>query len=68
MLTDVQKELLNFITESAREAITKARTATGPAAVELRREAEELMAIRANMLGRFWTLQDEGQLELPLAA
>ncbi|MCB2107509.1 MAG: hypothetical protein KDE14_07405 [Rhodobacteraceae bacterium] len=67
MLTTEQKELLNFLTESAKEAVANARRLGGAAAHAYLQEAEELMTIRASMLGRFWADQDDSnQLEFDL--
>ncbi|MDX2222910.1 MAG: hypothetical protein SFV21_09190 [Rhodospirillaceae bacterium] len=67
MLTTEQNELLNFLTETAQDAVMRARDARGAAAQALIAEAEELMTLRGKLTRRLW--QDAStQLELPLAA
>lgn len=65
MLTRDQKDLLDFLAESANELATKAHWARGGTALELRKEAEELMAIRSKVLNRHWDAARTNQFEFP---
>ena len=65
MLTRDQKDLLVFLAESANDVATKAHWALGADAIELRKEAEELMAIRSKVLNRHWEAARANQFEFP---
>ena len=66
MLTRDQKDLMVFLAESANDLATQAHWSKGPDALELRKEAEELMAIRGKILNRHWEAARVNQFELPL--
>jgi len=55
--------LLNFLADETHAALIRAQNAGTPAMSTLLNEAEELMAIRLNILRR---QDNEAQLELPL--
>ena len=57
---NTQKGLLAYLADAAHELATAARTTTGNHSAALMAEAEELMAIRSNIIHR------GAQLELPL--
>jgi hypothetical protein len=65
MLTRDQKDLLLFLAESANDLATQAHWSMGPDAIEMRKEAEELMAIRGKILNRHWDAARVNQFELP---
>jgi hypothetical protein len=67
MLTTDQKDLLVFLAESATELATKAHWAKGSEGADLRKEAEELMSIRAKLLNRHWDSARTNQFEFPFA-
>jgi len=66
MLTRDQKDLMVFLAESANDLASKAHWTKGPEALDLRKEAEELMAIRGKILNRQWDAARINQFELPL--
>ncbi|MBL8644672.1 MAG: hypothetical protein JNK21_12120 [Rhodospirillaceae bacterium] len=57
--------MLAFLAESALELATQAHSTSGRALDALLNEAEELMAIRANLMNRHWTAANANQYELP---
>ena len=65
MLTHDQKDLLVFLADSANELATQAHWSKGAKGVDLRNEAEELMAIRAKLLNRHWDSARTNQFEFP---
>jgi len=66
MFTPEQKELLAFLAESALDLATQAHRTSGRKLNDLLNEAEELMAIRANLMNHHWTTANANQFELPL--
>jgi len=67
MLSESQKDLLAFLAESANELAAKAHWASASDSRQLIAEAEELMAIRTNILNRHWEAAKANQFELPFA-
>lgn len=65
MFTGEQKDLLAFLAESALDLATQAHSKSGRELNALLNEAEELMAIRANLMNRHWTTANANQFELP---
>lgn len=59
-------DLVRFLGDSAQELTMSAALAAPQAAKRLIGEAEELMALRANLLQRIWQDELNAQMPLPL--
>lgn len=60
-------DLIRFLGESAQELSMSAALAAPAAAKRLIDEAEELMALRTNLLQRIWQDELNAQMPLPLS-
>ena len=58
--------LIRFLSESAQELSIRGVMTSPKMAKELATEAEELMALRTNLLKRVWTDELNAQMPLPL--
>ncbi len=65
MLTRDQKDLLVFLADTANEVTAKSHWASSSDGLDLRKEAEELMSIRAKLLNRHWETARANQFEFP---
>lgn len=59
-------DLVRFMGDSAQELTMSAALAAPEVAQRLIEEAEELMALRANLLQRIWQDELDAQMPLPL--
>lgn len=66
MLKNDMKDLVRFMGDSAQELTMRAAMATPEVAQRLIEEAEELMALRSNLLQRIWQEELDAQMPLPL--
>ncbi len=63
----VSKDLIRFLGESAQELSMRATLAPRSVSQDLIAEAEELLALRSNLLQRLWDAELSTQLPLPLS-
>jgi hypothetical protein len=63
----MSQDLVRFLTETAHETAARARTAPATLRAALTAEVEELMTLRARILGRRQAAEHANQLQLPLA-
>lgn len=61
------QDLVKFMGDSAQELTLKATLSAPEAAKRLISEAEELMALRSNILQRMWQDELDAQMPLPLS-
>jgi hypothetical protein len=66
MFSPTQKELLAFLAESALELATQAHSKSGRQLNALLNEAEELMAIRKNLMNRTVTKTNQFELKFEM--
>jgi len=66
MPIEYRTDLVKFLADTAHELSAQARHASSDTASLLKAEAEELMAIRANLLDRHWSHEQASQMTLPL--
>ncbi len=66
MFSPTQKELLAFLAESALELATQAHATSGRELNALLNEAEELMAIRKNLMNRTVTKTNQFELQFEM--
>ncbi len=60
-------DLIRFLGETAQELSIAAVMASAEKATEMRHEAEEIMALRSNLLQRVWDDEMNAQMPLPLS-
>ncbi|MEQ8508612.1 MAG: hypothetical protein RIF37_07500 [Rhodospirillaceae bacterium] len=60
-------DLIRFLGETAQELSIAAVMASAEKAKEMRDEAEEIMALRSNLLQRVWDNEMNAQMPLPLS-
>ena len=60
-------DLIRFLGETAQELSIAAVMASAEKAKEIRDEAEEIMALRSNLLQRVWDDKMNAQMPLPLS-
>ena len=60
-------DLIRFLGETAQELSIAAVMASAEKSKEMRDEAEEIMALRSNLLQRVWDDEMNAQMHLPLS-